>query len=210
MTVSQAEQREDFLRVVPVSHETLALLRVYESILIKENQELSLVSPSTVDMIWTRHFLDSAQLLPLIPEPEAPLVDLGTGAGFPGLVLAIMGLPQVHLVEHNMRKVAFLKKIVSELDLSVTIHAMKAETVRPFAAGTVTARALKPLDELIGMGRKFVAGSGVALFPKGRRAAEELKDAERNWRMRVESFPSITDLESTVFRLSDINRVANS
>lgn len=199
-----ADGRAAFQEALPVSRETLARLERYESLLKEWNQGLSLVSPATLKVVWTRHFLDSAQLLRLIPEPGAPVIDIGTGAGFPGLVLAIMGLTQIHLVEHNMRKVAFLKTVAAELELPVTIHAMKVEALRPFAAGAVTARALKPLDQLIGMGRKFVAGRGVALFPKGRRAEEELHDAERNWRMKIERFPSITDAESTVFRLSEI------
>ncbi len=133
---------------MPVSRETEARLAHYENLLLERNQSLSLISGTTADIIWTRHFLDSAQLMALIPEPMLPLVDIGTGAGFPGLVLAILGLPHVHLIEHNMQKVAFLRNVAETLDLPVTIHGMKSDAVKPFAAGTVTARALKPLDQL--------------------------------------------------------------
>jgi 16S rRNA (guanine527-N7)-methyltransferase len=199
-----ADPRAEFLAAFPVSRETEARLARYENLLLERNQTLSLISDTTADIIWTRHFLDSAQLLPLIPAPERPLVDLGTGAGFPGLVLAILGLPDVHLVENNMQKVAFLRGVVDALDLPVTVHGMKSDAVKPFAAGTVTARALKPLDQLIGFGRRFLGQNSVCLFPKGRRAEEEMAAAARKWHMKVERFPSATDPESTIFRLSDV------
>src|ERR1700760_2803390 len=147
-----ADPRAEFLAAVPVSRETEARLARYESLLLERNQALSLISGTTADIVWTRHFLDSAQLLTLILEPMRPVIDIGTGAGFPGLVLAILGLPDVHLVEHNMQKVAFLRGVADALDLSVTIHGMKSDAVKPFTAGTVTARALKPLDQLLGFG----------------------------------------------------------
>jgi 16S rRNA (guanine527-N7)-methyltransferase len=199
-----ADPREEFLAAFPVSRETEAQLARYENILIERNQTLSLISGATADIIWTRHFLDSAQLLPLVPDPTQPLVDLGTGAGFPGLVLAILGLPDVHLVEHNMQKVAFLRSVVEAFGLSVTIHGMKSDAVKPFAAGTVTARALKPLDQLLGLGRRFLGQNSVCLFPKGRRAEEEMAVAARKWHMKSERFPSVTDPESTIFRLSHV------
>lgn len=199
-----ADPRAEFLAAFPVSRETEALLARFENLLLERNQSLSLISDSTADIIWTRHFLDSAQLLSLIPAPDRPLIDLGTGAGFPGLVLAILGLPHVHLVENNMQKVAFLRGVVEALGLSVTVHGMKSDAVKPFAAGTVTARALKPLDQLIGFGGRFLGAGSVCLFPKGRRAEEEMAVAARKWHMKTERFPSVTDPDSTIFRLSDV------
>ncbi len=199
-----ADPRGAFLAAFPVSRETEARLARYENLLLGRNQTLSLISDTTADIIWTRHFLDSAQLLPLIPEPDRPLVDIGTGAGFPGLVLAILGLPRVQLVEHNMQKVAFLRAVAETLDLPVTVHGMKSDAVKPFAAGTVTARALKPLDQLIGYGKRFLGAGSVCLFPKGRKAEEEMAVAARKWHMKAERFPSLTDPDSTIFRLSDV------
>jgi 16S rRNA (guanine527-N7)-methyltransferase len=199
-----AEDRAEFLAAFPVSRETEVRLARYSELLLERNQTLSLIADSTIDVVWTRHLLDSAQLLPLIQTPERPVVDIGTGAGFPGMVLAILGLPDVHLVEHNMQKVAFLRAVASDLGLPVTVHGMKAEAVRPFAAGTVTARALKPLDTLIGMGKRFLGPGGAYLFPKGRKAEEEMAVAARKWHMKVDRFPSITDPDSTIFRLTDV------
>jgi 16S rRNA (guanine527-N7)-methyltransferase len=200
-----ADSRAEFLAACPVSRETEARLERYAELLVERNQSLSLVSDSTVPVLWTRHFLDSAQLLRLIPEPENSVVDLGTGAGFPGLVLAIMGLPNVQLVEHNMQKVAFLKAVIDDLGLPVVIHAMKAEAVRPFAAGAVTSRALKPLDQLLGLARRFLGPDSVCVIPKGRRAEDELRNAQRNWLMDIERFQSLTDSGSTIFRLSHVS-----
>jgi 16S rRNA (guanine527-N7)-methyltransferase len=199
-----AESRAAFLEACPVSRETVCRFERYEAMLVKRNQTLSLIADSTIDVLWTRHFLDCAQLHALISQPGRPVIDLGAGAGFPGLVLAIMGLSDVHLVENNMQKVTFLRDVAAELDLPVTIHAMKAESVRPFPVGVVTSRALAPLDHLIGLSRKFLGAGSVCVFPKGRKAAHELEAAERHWRMKIERFPSRTDPESTIFRLSDI------
>jgi len=203
--LTPAEHRAAFLAAFPVSRETESQLEQYEALLREWNQRLSLVADSTLDMIWSRHFLDSAQLVRLIPEPARPVIDMGTGAGFPGVILAIMGLPHLHLVEHNMRKVGFLRTVIAALGLEVTLHAMKIESVKPFAAGAVTARAFRPLVELVGLGRRFLRDeTAVAIFPKGRRAEEELTEARRRWRAKVERFPSLTDPESTIFRLSGI------
>jgi 16S rRNA (guanine527-N7)-methyltransferase len=199
-----ADPRAEFLAAFPVSRETEARLARYENILLTRNQTLSLISATTADIVWTRHFLDSAQLLPLVPEPDRPLVDIGTGAGFPGLVLAILGLPDVRLIEHNMQKVAFLESVVKALELPVTVYGRKVEAVKPFVAGTVTARALKPLDQLLTYGRRFLGQNSVCLFPKGRRAEEEMAIAARKWHMKVERFSSVTDPESTIFRLSQV------
>ena len=204
-----SEPRAAFLAAFPVSRETETVLEHYESLLRSWNQGFSLVADSTLDQIWTRHFLDSAQLLPLVPRPEEPIIDLGTGAGFPGLILAIMGLPRIHLIEHNMRKVAFLRSVIGELGLDVTLHPRKVESVRPFIAGAVTARAFKPLSQLIGAGHAFLGPGSVAIFPKGRRAAEELAEAETVWSMKIERFVSQTDADSTIFRLSDIRPARN-
>ena len=174
--------------------------------ILARNQGLSLIADSTSDAVWTRHFLDSAQLAKLIRHPQESVVDLGTGAGFPGVVLAIMGLPKVHLIENNMQKVAFLRAVVAELRLDVAIHAMKIQAVKPFVAGAVTSRALKPLNQLLGLAARFIGADTDCVFLKGRRAEEELADAARCWRMSVERFSSVTSTDSTIFRLTHITK----
>jgi 16S rRNA (guanine527-N7)-methyltransferase len=104
-----------------------------------------------------------------------------------------------------MQKVSFLRFVAEKLALQVKIHGAKVEAVQPFVAGTVTARALKPLDQLLRFGRPFLGQNSVCLFPKGRRAEEEMAVAARKWHMKVERFSSVTDPESTIFRLSDVS-----
>jgi 16S rRNA (guanine527-N7)-methyltransferase len=199
-----SDARGEFLATFPVSRETELRLARFEALLLERNRTLSLIADSTLDAIWTRHFLDSAQLAPLILHPQESVVDIGSGAGFPGLVLSIMGFPNIHLVENNMQKVAFLRSVIADLALPVTVHPMKAEAARTLLAGTVVARALKPLSGLLALSKNLRGPRSVCVFPKGRRAADELAEARRSWRMDVETFPSVTSAESTIFRLTNI------
>ncbi|MDQ2102944.1 16S rRNA (guanine(527)-N(7))-methyltransferase RsmG [Azospirillum isscasi] len=190
-----------------VSRETLDRLAAYEATLRKWQPKINLVGPSTLPDAWRRHFLDSAQLHPLLPEGARVLVDLGSGAGFPGLVLAIMGVPEVHLVESDSRKCAFLREAARAAGTQVTVHNKRIEAVAPIAADVVTARALAPLNDLLGWAYPFIQERGAALFPKGQNVAEELTDTTKCWKMRTERFDSRTDPTGTILRVSGIARV---
>lgn len=194
-----------------VSRETLDRLAAYEATLRKWQPKINLVGPSTLPDAWRRHFFDSAQLFPLLPEGVRVLVDLGSGAGFPGLVLSIMGVPEVHLVESDSRKCAFLREAARAAGASVTVHNKRIEAVAPIAAAigadVVTARALAPLNDLLGWAYPFIQDRGAALFPKGQNVADELTDTTKYWKMRVERFDSRTDPTGTILRVSGIARV---
>lgn len=190
-----------------VSRETLDRLAAYAATLRKWQPKINLVGPSTLPEAWRRHFLDSAQLLPLIPESARLLVDLGSGAGFPGLVLAILGVPEVHLVESDSRKCAFLREAARAADARVTVHNKRIEAVIGVAADVVTARALAPLSDLLAWAHPFIGNRGVAIFPKGQNVAEELTDTTKYWKMRTERFDSRTDPTGTILRVSGIDRV---
>ncbi|OYD86111.1 16S rRNA (guanine(527)-N(7))-methyltransferase RsmG [Azospirillum brasilense] len=190
-----------------VSRETLDRLAAYEATLRKWQPKINLVGPSTLPDAWRRHFLDSAQLYPLLPEGARVLVDLGSGAGFPGLVLAIMGVPEVHLVESDSRKCAFLREAARVAGASVTVHNKRIEAAPPIAADVVTARALAPLNDLLNWAYPFLQDRGAALFPKGQNVADELTDTTKYWKMRTERFDSRTDPTGTILRVSGIARV---
>ncbi|WP_448205197.1 16S rRNA (guanine(527)-N(7))-methyltransferase RsmG [Azospirillum sp. sgz302134] len=190
-----------------VSRETLDRLAAYEATLRKWQPKINLVGPSTLPDAWRRHFLDSAQLLPLIPESVRVLVDLGSGAGFPGLVLAIMGVPEVHLIESDARKCAFLREAARAAGARVTVHNKRIEAVSGIEADVVTARALAPLNNLLSWAHPFIGSRGVAIFPKGQNVAEELTDTTKYWMMRTERFDSQTDPTGTILRVSGIDRV---
>lgn len=197
-------------RRLGVSRETRERLEVYAALLRRWQGAINLVARSTLDDAWTRHILDSAQLFPLLPPDTETLVDLGSGAGFPGLVLAILGVPKVHLVESDARKAAFLREVARATDTPVDVHVTRIERMTAIPADVVTARALASLTDLIGYARPFLKDSGVALFLKGRQVGEELTEAAKHWTMRVERFDSMTEdtsgLSGTILRLGDISR----
>lgn len=200
-----------FARAVPVSRETLARLEAYARLLVRWNRAINLVAPASLGDLWARHMLDSAQLLPLLPAaPEGRprvLLDLGSGAGFPGMVLAILGAGEVHLAEADRRKASFLREVARETGTRVTLHCQRVEALAPFAADVVTARAFAPLPRLLPLAAPFLrpempgAAGGVALLLKGRRLQAELTAAAETWHMQYEAFPSRTESAAKILRL---------
>lgn len=183
-----------------------ARLRAYEALLRRWNAKINLVSRADAADIWTRHILDSAQLAPLMPTGTDSFTDLGSGAGFPGLVLAIVTGRPVQLVESDHRKAAFLREAARETEAAATVHAARAEALTLPPAAAVTARALAPLASLLGLAERFLRPDGICLFPKGATAADELTAAAIEWHMRVERFPSLTSPGATILRISEITR----
>ncbi len=194
-----------------VSRETEDRLRDYAALLLRWNARINLVADSTLDEVWERHVLDSLQLLPLLPDLPGSLTDIGSGAGFPGLVLAAATGRETHLVESDRRKGAFLLEAARTLGLkALHIHSQRIEMARPPPAAILTARALAPLEKLLGFSTHLLAPDGFALFPKGKTADEELTAAARHWTMHVERFPSRTHSAATIFRLSEIRPVGEN
>src|SRR5512145_168453 len=181
---------------INVSRETLQRLETYAALLVKWQAKINLVGPATLPDLWRRHFLDSAQLADLLPRAGGgTLVDLGSGAGFPGLVLAIMTDWTVHLLDSDQRKCAFLRQVALDCGVldRVTIHAKRIEQVTGIAADVVTARACAPLGELLALAAPFIGEKGTGLFLKGAQAEEELTRAQRRWTMRLDRRESISD-----------------
>jgi 16S rRNA (guanine527-N7)-methyltransferase len=189
-----------------VSRETRERLNTYADLLRKWQRSINLVGPRTIDDLWNRHFTDSAQLLPLIPPSARVLVDFGSGAGFPGLVLAILGVSQVHLIESDQRKATFLREVARATGTPVTVHAKRIEQVAPFPADVVSARALAPLGDLLGFAAPFLHPDSLCLFPKGQMAEDELTAASRTWNINVDRIQSVTDPSATILRLSQVSR----
>jgi 16S rRNA (guanine527-N7)-methyltransferase len=192
--------------LVEVSRETRARLDRLKFLLLEWNRRINLVAERDEGAIERRHIVDSLQLWPLLPL-RGPLVDLGSGAGFPGLVLALVAERPIHLIESDRRKAAFLTEASRVLGLAhVQVHAMRIEAVPLTGMAAVTARALAPLRDLLPHAARLLAPGGVAVFPKGRNAEAELTEAAHDWTMRIERFQSRTDPEATILRLSDIRR----
>lgn len=187
-----------------------ARLAAYRDLLLRWNATINLVAAKSAADIDRRHIADSLQLLPLLP-PDGPVADLGSGGGLPGLVIAA-ALPEreVHLVESDRRKAAFLIEAAGTLGLKrAKVHAVRLEAAALPPIACVTARALAPLDALLGHAARFLTPGGVAVFPKGRTAEEELTTAAARWHFTTERFTSRTDPEATILRLSEIRRAAD-
>lgn len=196
-----------------VSRETLARLTAYQALLGKWQKAINLVGPATLSQFWARHVADSAQILSLAPKGAETWLDFGSGAGFPGLVLAIMlaeTSPQacVHMVESDRKKVNFLRTVLRDTGIAAHVHHARIEALaadRPAALArvdVVTARALAPLAGLLGHMQPFVNSSTVALFHKGREWQEELTPCRKNWNMHVEVHASRTDAAARILEIS--------
>ena len=188
--------------------EAVARLDSYADLLLRWNSRINLIGRATTDSIRQRHIEDCLQLVPLLPEGDGPIGDLGSGAGLPGLVLAIATGRPTHLVESDRRKAAFLTEAAARLGLTrVTIHPTRIEEARLPPLALLTARALAPLKTLLPEAARLLAPGGTALFPKGRMAEAELAEVASDWSFTLDRFASRTDPEATIFRLSDIRHV---
>ena len=182
----------------------------FVTLLRRWNRTLNLIAPDDEVRIEARHIADSLQLVPLIPPTVDRAIDLGSGAGFPGLVLAAAtGIP-FDLIESDQRKAAFLREAARLLGAPVAVHAQRIETVRLPPAPLVTARALAPLPRLLALAAPLLAPGGVALFLKGGAVESELTAAGREWHMRVERFPSRTSATGVILRISELARVPSA
>jgi 16S rRNA (guanine527-N7)-methyltransferase len=183
----------------------VAKLERYVAMLVAWQERLNLVARSTLADPWRRHVLDSAQLYGLVPAGARTLVDLGSGAGFPGLVLAMMGVPEVTLVEARQKKCRFLEAVAAATDTPVTVKAMRAEALSGPPVDVVTARALAPLDELLALSSHLLGPSTTCLFLKGERVEGELTEARARWMMTVAKHPSLSHADGVLLEIRDVH-----
>lgn len=190
-------------------------LDVYHALLLKWQAKINLISPNTIENAWERHFEDSLQLLNRIPEDTAVLADLGSGAGFPGLVIAIIRPDiEVHLIESDSKKCSFLRAVSRETDTPIVIHNGRIENVSretELRPDTVTARALSSLKELIGYSEMWISANpkmGMVL-PKGAKAQAEIDEARTYYDFKISAFTSKTDEDAQILVLNDISPLAS-
>ena len=210
------DDRAEALARLRVSRETADALDTYVALLRRWQTIKNLVGPATLPQVWTRHILDSAQLAPLQPKARRWL-DLGSGAGFPGLVIAILLRDaegtDVHLVESNGRRCAFLREVIRALGLPARVHADRIETVLsapPPAIEVLTARALAPLTDLLRHGESLLTTGTVGLFPKGQDLADELTEASKYWRIQASDVQSVTDPKARILMVEKLSRRSTS
>ncbi|MDB2439294.1 16S rRNA (guanine(527)-N(7))-methyltransferase RsmG [Hellea sp.] len=188
---------EDFARDSNVSRETLADYQAWSALLLKWNRKINLVSPTALGDFWRRHALDSWQIWPHIPSKAENFIDLGSGAGFPGLAMAIgckaRGSGHVTLVESAGKKTSFLRTVIRDLALPVTATTERAENIESKPYDVITARAFAPLPRLFSYAQPFWGEGTIGLFLKGEAVEEELTEASKTWTYDVEKVPSVSD-----------------
>ena len=196
---------------IDVSRETFAKLQAFGELVQRWTPAINLVSKATLPDLWNRHIVDSAQIFAFCPPDARSWVDLGSGGGFPGLVVAILSHQfspdlRVTLVESDLRKATFLRQAAQTLGLNVDVRTQRIEDLPEMNANVVSARALAPLSDLLSYADKLLATDGVAVFPKGARHAEELAAARRAWDFDVDTRPSLSDGEAAILVIRNIHR----
>jgi 16S rRNA (guanine527-N7)-methyltransferase len=198
----------EFARLSGATPGQMADMARFRELLTEWNAKMNLVGPATLDVFWSRHAWDSAQLLKLAPEAMS-WADLGAGAGLPGVVLAILGKdrPDFHvdLVESMAKRCRFLNVVVEELDLPATVHNERAENLQ-LDVDIVTARACAPLWRLLGYAQPYLRRGAMALFLKGQDVASELEEATRYWDFEADILPSLSDPRGQIVRVRRLGR----
>lgn len=205
MNSSRPLDLESCADLLDVSRETLAPCAVLLELLERWQRAINLVARSSLRDPWRRHILDSGQLVPFLPGEPGPILDLGSGAGFPGLVVSVITGREVHLVESDQRKAAFLREAARQTGASAMIHARRIEDVTAFPTAALTARALAPLPQLLNLGRPFIGDRTVCLFLKSAAASAELTEAAAKWHMVPQMFQSLSDPRGMVLKLEEVS-----
>jgi 16S rRNA (guanine527-N7)-methyltransferase len=207
LSAQLAKNRREALRLLPVSRETEQRLAAYVDLLARWRKTTNLIAESTYPSIWTRHIADSAQLLALAPAARR-WVDMGSGAGFPGLVIAIQLADApgavVHCIESDQRKCAFLREAVRATGAAATIHPLRVEAIDPSSLGpvdAVAARAFAPLPLTLKLARRWIERGAVGVFPRGESARDQLAALPEASAYAIEVLPSLIDPKAAILRI---------
>jgi 16S rRNA (guanine527-N7)-methyltransferase len=202
---------EEFATLADVSRETLDRLKIHADMLVDWNSRHNLVSRASLAELWRRHFWDSAQLAAYVPASAASLVDLGSGAGFPGLVLAEIFRERpgfrVTLYESTAKKCRFLEAVVARLNLTTEVRQKRIEDSEPESFDVITARACAPLAKLLPYAQRFWGKKSVALLMKGQNVEVELTDSNKSWNMETREHQSRSDPSGVILEIRELHRV---
>lgn len=195
-----------------VSRETFDRLKLYQDLLMEWQTRFNLVSKNSLEDAWSRHFIDSVQLFRYIPSSAKRLLDFGSGAGFPGLVLAVVAKEKtpylkVGLVESILKKTLYLKEVATRLELSVDIINDRIEKITFPKVDVITSRAMTSLDGLLGYAYRFCKTETVCIFPKGKKYAQELAEAHKNWKFKCRIEPSDISEEGKILIISNLHKI---
>lgn len=202
---------KNILEDLNVSRETLKRLETFEQVILKWNPKINLVSKSSLQQLWTRHIADSVQVFRCTDIPDH-WVDIGSGGGFPGLIIAILAAEEapemkVTLIESDQRKSAFLRTAARECGARVSVISKRIEQADPQNAGVLSARALADLSRLLEFAERHLGAAGTALFPKGESWKKEVDNARQRWRFDAEPVRSLTEQEAVILKIRGVARV---
>ena len=189
-----------------VSRETKEKLVQYSALLGKWNKSINLIAPSTVPDIWHRHIEDSLQLIPLLPTESSDIIDIGSGAGLPAIIISLASQHNVTMVDSDKKKALFLKEARRILNAEYTVICNRIEKIEQRAYDIITSRACADLDKLLTLSEPFLKEKSYCLFHKGRNYSKEVDDAEKKWSFAMEIIPSKTDNEAAILKLTNIQR----
>lgn len=206
--MTEDEARSWFRKALSVSRETEAQLEAFAALVVEENARQNLVSAATLPHIWARHMVDSGQLVTLANAgSDAAWLDLGSGPGFPGIVIAILCGGPVHLVEERKGRIAFLERVAYTLGLTnVHVHGCKVERLKIAPVDVITARAFAPLPKLLTLAHSFSTQKTLWLLPKGKSAHAELESVRGTWQGVFHVKQSITDAEAAIITATGVRR----
>lgn len=202
---------KNILEDLNVSRETLKRLETFEQVILKWNPKINLVSKSSLQQLWTRHIADSVQVFRCTDIPDH-WVDIGSGGGFPGLIIAILAADEapdmkITLIESDQRKSAFLRTAARECGARVSVISDRIEQADPQNAGVLSARALADLSLLLEFAERHLGAGGTALFPKGESWKKEVDNARQRWRFDAEPVRSLTEQEAVILKIRGVARV---
>lgn len=190
-----------------VSRETIEKLEIYISLLQQWNKKINLVSQQGMDQVWKRHVYDSFQLIRYLDSSVKSIADLGSGGGFPGLILALSTDIPVILIESDMRKTIFLREVLRKTKTQATVLCQRIESVNAISADVVTARALTSLTQLLEFSKNILNKNGYCLFLKGRSVNLEIEEAQKNWKINYKTFSSQTNADGVIVKINQFERV---
>lgn len=190
-----------------LSKEQIIKLEKFISFLLQENNNFNFIGKSTIDDLWNRHVLDSAQLMKFIDNKNLKFADFGSGAGFPGIILSILGLKEIHLIEKSFRKAQFLKNARLFSNNKIFVWQSRLEQLDELKFDCILSRALAPLEKLLDYTLKFIEKGGYCLFLKGKNLDQEILLAKRKFSFEYELHSSITSQESNIIKVFNINKI---
>ena len=211
--MDRSDQIDTFTRIIQVSRETIDSLKIYEQILLKYNKNLNLIGKSTINEVWNRHFLDSAQVIDLIDKKIKTCLDIGSGAGFPGLVLAIICKDRnlntnFNLLEKSRKKCIFLKEVCYELNLNAEIICQDIENIQKIQSDVLIARAFKPIPKIFEIIHKKINFEKKIVLFLGKKQKFLLNEVSKNWHIEYKQRNSVTSNDSLIIEIYKLEKIS--